>query len=72
MKIPASLLVAAAGQMVVALAAAPASGGGSGGKGAVVTPHLPDHPMRARDNARVNLPGYNATDLYSGCVHVCC
>jgi len=32
----------------------------------VVTSLLPRHYKQAQENSRVNLPGYNATDLYSG------
>lgn len=31
-----------------------------------VTPHLPSDHERARASSRVHLPGYNATELYSG------
>ena len=32
----------------------------------VVTPLLPSNHAAARANSKVSLPGYNATDLYSG------
>ena len=32
----------------------------------IVTPLLPGSYKQAQDNSRVNLPGYNATELYSG------
>ena len=42
------------------------SAGAATGKRAVVTPLLPHDPGKAREATKVELPGYNATELHSG------